>query len=185
MPEGFAKSLLQFVRDYGFEHVEYENPFNRDLNRAFGGKGRQYPAGTRSGRCDAVIPVAGHGDVWVEVKVGWTYFDHQQFERNNSHLFEKHMFTTSERETSFVNDITRKLATLDGHPDVASFGELLILRYSELYPLPPGTLDRLRGSAGIGNLPWREYCLGPWRDSRLTATSGSIEVYYWERENRS
>jgi hypothetical protein len=172
--------LMDFVRGYPIESVPDEVTFNRDLCRRFAARGETYPDGTFPGRADAVVRRAGL-TVWIEVKIAQTYFSHADSRRDNASLFDKHMYRRTPSEHTVVNDILQKLNSLIGHPDATHVGELLILLWTDMYPLPAGAIERLRKTTGIGRLPWAEHHLGPWADPLLTDPRGSIDAYYWQR----
>ena len=180
MPHEFATELLRFVRAYPLETLPNEVTFNRDLCRRFGSAAGTYPPGTCGGRCDAVIRLAEE-NVWVEVKIAQTYFSHPDFQRSNLSLFQKHMYNQSPSEHTVVNDIVIKLQSLLGKPGVTHVGELLILMWSDLYPLPADAIQRIRDLTGIDRPPWEEYHVGEWPDPTLPHVKGMLDAYYWQR----
>lgn len=181
----FGDDLLSWVRANHVQRFAKETDLNFAINARFGGssKGRRYPTGCYSGTCDVAVPLHGDRFRWVEVKYAQTYFSQTQPARCNYTLFKKYVFSDSPSEHSVRNDIILKLSSLGGDPSVESAGMLVIFLYSDRYPLPGDTLERLNTIAPAPN--WSRTRLLSWRNPDHVQDRTWILPVYWEMPGHS
>lgn len=176
-----ASELLSWVHENDVQRFKNERQLNCAINVHFGGspRGRKYPVGCYSGICDVAIPAQDGKFGWIEIKYAQTYFSQADFNRNNSGLFEKYVFSDSPNEHSVTNDLTRKLASLVGRPEVDYVGMLVVFLYSDRYPLPKDTFRRLDAIA-VPKL-WEKTTLPAWRNPDHKEIPSYVLPAYWQR----
>ena len=129
------------------------------------------------------MPLENNGTVWIEAKLPQTYFSQSQTDRDNRSLYKKHMFHTSAAEHSALHDVNTKLTSLIGKFGVSYIGFLLVILYSDRYPLPdsPYSVNDFKKLTGLDKSPWIEHVEPEWRNPNIDWEKCYMIGYYWER----
>jgi hypothetical protein len=174
--------ILNAIQTMGVERMweDRKTPnFVSSFNAQFGGRTQPYPRGTYCGirggrgRCDIVV-----ARLWIEAKFFWTFKDWPGGHLPNR-VFMKHLLT--DRHESALVDVSRKLPTLIGHPDVERIGFILVGFDSSPQPFDESLIERLKEHGGLSADRWTPHPLPPWENPDQSVVGGRIRAYYWER----
>lgn len=180
--DSFSTKLLDWVRRNNVQRFKNEKQLRDEIQRRFGGKTEaEYPAACYTGpnggagKCDIVIPFNGGSSRWIEVKYVQTYMYQSDPRYNLS--FEKWAFSDS--EISVKHDLVHKLTPLIRDPSVNCVGMLAVFLFSDRYPLPAGTMDRL--ASLVPRPPWAMSVREAWANPDHRTARSWILPIYWEQ----